>query len=178
MDIQIRPENPQDYNHIYNLLKEAFKSAPHADGDEQNLVNRLRKSSNYLPQLSLVAEIDNQLVGYIMYTELSIQNDNRTFASLALAPLAVAPSYQNTGIGSKLITESLQIAKALGYHSAIVLGSETYYPKFGFKEASTFHIEAPFEVPSQNFMAIELIEKGLECVSGKVIYAKEFFEQN
>lgn len=178
MDIQIRPENTQDHAHIYNLVKEAFKSAPHADGDEQDLVNRLRKSPNYIPKLSLVAEVDNQIVGYIMYTELFIQNDDQTFTSLALAPLAVAPSLQNAGIGSKLITESLKIAKALGYHSAIVLGHETYYPKFGFKEASNFGIEAPFEVPSQNFMAIELIEKGLDGVSGKVIYAKEFFEQN
>lgn len=81
------------------------------------------------------------------------------------------------GIGSKLINEGLDIAKELGYKSVIVLGSENYYPKFGFEEALNFGIKAPFEVPSSNFMAIELEENALKDVSGKVVYAKEFFEK-
>lgn len=87
------------------------------------------------------------------------------------------PQYQDIGIGSKLIIEGLNIAKNLGFKSAIVLRSEKYYPKFGFKDALDFGIKAPFEVPSENFIVIELEENSLNNVSGVVIYAKEFFER-
>lgn len=177
MDINIREENIEDNSYIYNLIQKAFEGAEHSDGDEHNLVNRLRNSENYIKELSLVAIVDGVIVGYIMFTKLFIINGDKKHESLALAPLAVLPNYQNKGVGSQLINEGLKIAKALGYNSVIVLGSEKYYPQFGFKEASSFGIEAPFEVPSENFMAIELVKNSLNDVNGKVVYAKEFFEQ-
>lgn len=177
MNIIIRKENIKDNNIIYSLIKEAFKNETHSDGDEPDLVNRLRNSKNYIPELSLVSIVDESIIGYIMFTKILIKNENKKFESLALAPLAVLPDYQGKGIGSKLINKGLEIAKNLGYKSVIVLGSETYYPKFGFKEALSFGIKTPFEVPSQNFMAIELAESELKDVSGTVVYAKEFFEK-
>lgn len=56
----------------------------------------------------------------------------------------------------------------------IVLGHEHYYPRFGFVPASRWHIKAPFEVPDNVFMAIELAEGSLAGVEGTVVYAKEF----
>lgn len=176
MKLHIRKEYSEDKNEIYELITKAFKSAEHSDGDEQNLVNRLRNSNSYIQNLSLVA-LDNEIIiGHIMFTKLSIVNDNNTYDSLALAPLSVSPDYQGKGVGSKLIEHGLKIAKELGYKSVIVLGSEKYYPRFGFKEASMFQIKAPFEVPSENFMAIELEKDSLNNVNGTVVYAKEFFE--
>lgn len=176
MDINIREENSKDNSYVYNLIKKAFEGAEHSDGDEHNLVNRLRSSDNYIKELSLVAVVNEVIVGHIMFTKLFIINDNEKYESLALAPLSVLPDYQNKGIGKALINEGLKKAKALGYKSVIVLGSEKYYPRFGFKEALNFGIEAPFEVPSENFMAIELTKNSLKDVNGKVVYAKEFFE--
>ncbi len=177
MNINIRKENIEDIDIIYFLIKEAFKTGVHSDGDEQDLVNRLRNSKSYISELSLVALDGETIVGHIMFTKLLIENEDNKFESLALAPLAVLPDYQKKGIGSKLINEGLDIAKELGYKSVIVLGSENYYPKFGFEEALNFGIRPPFEVPSPNFMAIELEENALKDVSGKVVYAKEFFEK-
>ncbi|CEO08914.1 GNAT family N-acetyltransferase [Paraclostridium sordellii] len=177
MNIIIRKENIKDKNIIYSLIKEAFKNEVHSDGDEPDLVNRLRNSKSYIPELSLVATFDESIMGYIMFTKILIENEDNKSESLALAPLAVLPDYQNKGIGSKLINKGLEIAKNLGYKSVIVLGSETYYPKFGFKEALCFGIKAPFEVLSSNFMSIELEESALKDVSGTVVYAKEFFEK-
>jgi len=65
---------------------------------------------------------------------------------LALAPVSVLPDYQNKGIGSKLILQGLKISKEIGFKSIIVLGYETYYPRFGFKSASKWGIKAPFDV--------------------------------
>jgi predicted N-acetyltransferase YhbS len=80
--------------------------------------------------------------------------------------MAVAPAFQNSGIGGQLIRYGLLKAKELGYRSVIVLGHEHYYPKFGFVPAEKWGIRAPFEVSASFFMGIELVEGGLEGVSG------------
>ena len=83
------------------------------------------------------------------------------------------PEYQKQGIGKKLIEKGHQIAKELGYHFSIVLGSETYYSKSGYSPAINYGIKAPFEVPNENFMAIKLNNTDNEII-GIVKYAKEF----
>ena len=176
MGINIRKENIEDRDEIYNIIKESFKSAEHSDGSEQDLVNRLRNSDSYIHDLSLVATCNKTIVGHIMFTKISIENKDLKTESLALAPLSVLPKYQRQGVGSKLISEGLSIAKNLGYKSVVVLGSEKYYPKFGFKEAKKFGINPPFDLPSENFMVIDLEPASLKYVNGVVKYAKEFFE--
>lgn len=111
-----------------------------------------------------------------MLTKLYIENDENKYDSLALAPVSVLPEYQNKGIGSKLIRESLNIAKELGFKSVIALGHDKYYPRFGFKPASTWGIKASFPVPDEAFMALELEVGGLDGVTETVIYSKELFE--
>ena len=154
---------------IYNVVKTAFETAEHSDGNEQDLVVALRNSDSFIPELSLVAIKDNKIVGYILFTKIKIGNNEE----LALAPLAVLPKYQKQGIGSKLIQQGHKIAKKLGYHYSIVLGSETYYPKFGYVPAIQYGIKAPFEVSNENFMAIKLNDTDIE-IKGTVRYAKEF----
>lgn len=172
MSIIIREENNKDFNEVYEVIKLAFMNAEHTDNNEHNLVNRLRDGEAFVKELSLVAEDNGKIVGHILLTKIKIGNNE----ALALAPLAVPPNYQKSGIGSKLIIESHKRAKELGYRSIIVLGYSDYYSRFGYKPASRWGIKAPFEVPDENFMAVELIEDGLKDISGTVNYAKEFFE--
>lgn len=167
--IKIRQENKEDYEEVYNVVKRAFESAEHSDGNEQDLVVNLRKSQNFISELSLVAIQDKRIVGYILFTKINIGE----YKELALAPLAVLPEYQKQGIGKKLIKEGHKIAKKLGYHYSIVLGSEKYYSKSGYVPASRYGIKAPFEVSNENFMAIKLNDTNFK-ISGTVEYAKEF----
>ena len=88
--------------------------------------------------------------------------------------MAVRPEFQKSGIGGQLIQQGLKVAEELGFKSVIVLGHEHYYPKFGFEPADKWNIKAPFDVPSNVFMAIELVKDGLKNISGTVIYPKEF----
>ncbi|WP_312642012.1 N-acetyltransferase [Hydrogenoanaerobacterium sp.] len=172
MDVKIRQEKDSDMDEVYHVVKAAFENAPHTDHDEHNLVNRLRKSSAFIAELSLVAEYEREIVGYILFTKIKIG----TSILLALAPVAVLPAVQSKGIGGQLIRKGHEIACALGYNGCIVLGHAEYYPKFGYKNASFFHIKAPFEVPDDNFMAVEFKKDGLANIQGSVEYAKEFFE--
>ena len=167
--IEIRQENQKDYEEVYMVVKTAFETAEHSDGNEQDLVVDLRNSDSFIPELSLVAVKEDKIVGYILFTKIEIENHGE----IALAPLAVLPEYQKQGIGSMLIEQGHKIAKKLGYHYSIVLGSENYYPKFGYIPATQYGIQAPFDVANENFMAVKLNDTDIE-ITGVVQYAKEF----
>lgn len=172
----IRRENESDYKIIESVVEQAFKSTGYSNPNEHILVAKLRKSSGFIPGLSLVAEVDEKIIGHAMFTRLVIKSDEKEYESLALAPVSVLPSHQKKGVGSALIKEGLKIARELGYKSVIVLGHDTYYPRFGFKPASTWGIKPPFDVADSVFMALELEDGSLSDVKGTVIYPKEFFD--
>lgn len=176
MKINIRQEQPDDFKAVFDLVEKAFITKEYKEPEEHFLVERLRKSYAFIPELSLVAEVGNKIAGHILLTKLKIKNGQDEFGSLALAPVSVLPEYQGNGIGGQLIVNAHKIAIELGYESVVLLGHENYYPKFGYKQADTFRIELPFDVPKENCMAIELTENGLKNVSGMVEYPKEFNE--
>ncbi|NLY72162.1 MAG: N-acetyltransferase [Tissierellia bacterium] len=172
MELVIREENENDYSSVEDLVKKAFEIDRDAKAGEHELVRKLRRPGN----LSLVAMVDGRLVGHIMLSRQFIKDGKGDYPCLALAPLAVLPSYQGRGIGSQLVEEALSRARNMDYGSVFVLGHEGYYPKFGFIRASSFSVKAPFEVPDKNFMALELKEDGLKGVSGTLIYGQEFYD--
>lgn len=171
--MNIRQEKTQDFPAVYDVVKAAFEHMALSTGEEADLVNRLRKSKAFIPELSLVAEEQGRVIGHILFTKMKIG----THDSLALAPVSVLPEFHGRGIGSALIQEGHRIARELGYSSAIVVGHAYYYPRFGYRWASHFGITAPFEVPQDSFMAIELVPDGLKGVSGMIEYAPEFFPE-
>lgn len=174
MEVKIRQEKESDHKAVFNLIVQAFKNEELSDHKEQYLVERLRKSDAFIPELSIIAEINNTVVGHILTSKVKIKNPSNVFESLALAPVSVLPEFHGKGIGGKLINETHRVAKKLGFQSIILLGHETYYPRFGYTRADKFGIKFPFEVPPENCMAIELVEEGLKNVSGTVRYPKEF----
>lgn len=122
-----------------------------------------------------MATIDNEIIEHILFSKIIIADDNHNkFESLVLAPMAVRPEFQQKGIGGLLIKTGLDRAKELQYKSVIVLGQERYYPKFGFVPADKWNIKAPFDVPANAFMGIELVTDGLKGISGTVKYPKAF----
>ncbi|REC63604.1 N-acetyltransferase [Chryseobacterium pennae] len=171
----IRKEEVKDYEAVFKLTEEAFRDMEHSDHQEHFLVEKLRKSEAFIPELSLVAEDEHGIVaGHILFTKLMIENGLETFESLALAPVSVKPDFQNQGIGGQLIREGHLRAQKLGYQSVILIGHEEYYPRFGYEKTSNFGISFPFDIPEENGMAIELVEDGLKNKKGRVKYPKEF----
>lgn len=168
-NILIRQETFSDYKEVYELITQAFATAEHADGNEQDLVVALRQGNSFIPELSLVAEIDKKLAGHILFTKAKVNND----VVLVLAPLSVNPQYQKQGVGTSLIVEGHKIAKELGYEYSLVLGSETYYPRFGYIPAEQIGVEIPQGIPAKNFMVIKL-QANAKRIRGSVTYAEEF----
>ena len=165
----IRKETNSDYPAVYALIKEAFQSAEHSDGTEQDLVVSLRSSRAFIPELSLVAEINGRIVGHILFTKAAVGSR----PVLALAPLSVKPEFQRQGIGSALIRKGHAIAASLGYSHVIVLGSDQYYPRFGYVPAASLGVVIPDGIPPRYVMAAALGGTTIP-LSGPITYAEEF----
>ena len=175
MRVTIRQEKPEDYNTVAMLIEDAFRTERFSDHQEQFLVDRLRKSPTFIPELSMVAEHDGDVIGHILLTRININNDENSFKSLALAPVSVTPAHQKKGIGATLINAAHQKAKELGFNSIVLLGHETYYPRFGYELTSKYGIKFPFDIPEKYCMVKSLTEDGLNGVNGLVEYPEAFY---
>jgi len=169
MNINLRPEQAEDYQGITRVNDVAFKRKA-----EGKLIEELRKADDFNSNLSIVAETEAEVIGHILFTPVSIKNNGHQNKSLALAPMAVLPEFQKRSVGKLLVIFGLQIAKESGYESVVVLGYPSYYSKFGFKRASKWNIKSPFPAPDEAFMAIELIPGSLDGISGQVIFPPAF----
>ena len=174
MNITIFKETLADELSVQKIIQDAFANEEFSDKNEHNLVNALRSSSSFIPELSLIAKVQNKVVGHILFTRARVVGQNRTQEILVLAPLAVSPDYQNNGIGTSLIHHGLNLATELGFTAVSVMGHPTYYKKFGFINASVHNIKAPFEIPDEFFMILELKPLILNGISGTLQYAPEF----
>lgn len=166
--MNIRVETPADYASIADVLVAAFDSE-----DEVRLVDAIRTSSGYLPELALVAEQDSTIVGHLLlsYVELLGLEAMRV---LALAPMAVAPAHQRIGIGSALVEAGLEKADALSEPLVLVLGHADYYPRFGFRPARSCGIEPPWPDLSEDVWMIKPLSAYSDRFRGTVSYPTAF----
>lgn len=165
--MKIRSEQPSDYQGISETILQAFEQ-----DNEVRLVQEIRTCDRYIPNLSLVAEVDGVIVGHILFSYIDLVNDV-TDKVLGLAPLAVRSQFQNQGIGSALVREGLIKADAMGEYIAIVLGHPQFYNRFGFKPSVRYGIESPFPVPEDFFM-VKTLNSYQDTQRGKVIYPPAF----
>ena len=93
---------------------------------------------------------------------------------LSLAPVSVLPKYQNQNIGTALIEQAHIVAKQYSYPAIVLIGHDQFYPRFGYKRASTFGVTFPFDSPDKNCMVLELIKGGLNGINGIIEYPPEF----
>ena len=170
--IEIRPERPGDARAIHRVNREAFGQPEEAD-----LVDRLRAAvgdSGEKAWISLVARRDSEIIGHILFTEVTIRSGSASRSATGLAPMAVLPGRQRQGIGSKLVEAGLAACRAAGHQLIVVLGHPAYYPRFGFTPAIDFGLRCEYDAPSEAFMALELEAGALAGVAGTVCYRPEF----
>jgi putative acetyltransferase len=146
--LNIRLETPSDRTAIADVLYEAFGQT-----DESELVDRIRQSNDYVSELTLVAEKDAKIVGFIMLSYAELKHESEARPILALGPLAVHPDYQKRGIGVQLVKEAVALADSRGEQLIISLGHGQYYPRLGFRKASSCNILPPRPWTDEAFLA-------------------------
>ena len=176
-NLTIRLEEPKDYRTVEELTRAAFNTPARIDRSkidcpmEHHMVHRLREKGGIM-NLNFVAELDDKIIGHIIYSEAHIlQPDGTRIDVLNFGPISVWPKLQKKGIGSALMKHSIDEAKRLGFGAILFFGHPEYYPRFGFNEAKAFGITDCNGENYPAFMAMELVKGYLKNVSGKFIEA-------
>lgn len=131
-NVIIRQEVPEDYNAVYELVKQAFSTTTYSDGTEQDYLNGIRNKDCFIPELSLVAVEKGTVVGQIVLYKMQITCNEAPITQLVVSPLSVLPACFGQGVGMALLLAGCEKAKSLGYKVAFLCGDYAYYSKAGF----------------------------------------------
>ena len=184
--ITIRPEEHKDYKSIISLILCSFQEGTdYSDGtDIIALVEEIRDSKYYIPELSFVAELDNEVVGHFLFSHFPLSptregghDNNQTSEIVMLAPVSVHADYFHQGIGSTMLKMGIEKVKEMGYKGITVEGNFNFYNKVGFKTSSEYNIFPtsgwPMEEP-RCMMCQETYEGSLTGIQGYIVYDMYF----
>lgn len=142
----IRYARATDHAAIAEVVEAAFGRA-----DEARLVERLRADADAM--FELVAVEDGRIVGHIMFSRLWA---DRYELYAALAPVAVAPELQRSGVGSALVRRGVECAPEFGAAGLLVLGDPAYYGRFGFSREAAANVASPYSaLPAFQALALD-----------------------
>jgi len=175
METLIQVATQKDFKITENITRETFWNLYKPGCNEHLVLNKLRNSKSYIRELDLIAVFENEIIGHIISTKAKVVDLlNNEHEILCVGPIAVLLDFQKNGIGSKLINESIKVAKKIGYPGMILFGNPEYYHRFGFVNAEKYRITTKDNQNFEPFMALEIQKKGLTNVNGKFFEDKSF----
>lgn len=137
---------------------------------EAPLVDWLRASSAWIPELSLVAVgPQGDITGHVVCTRGTVES----LPVLALGPLSVRPDWQRQGVGKALMHAVLGAADALGEPLVALLGSTKYYPRFGFQLAGEYQITPKHREWEPHFQ-VRILTGYDPAIRGEFAYSEPF----
>jgi putative acetyltransferase len=167
LDMYIRETTDADLNDILFVERAAFNSDKEAQFTKDMLADPTAK-----PLLSLLAYVEEQPVGHILFTAARLSSPSRKVVVSFLAPLAVIPKFQRKGIGGILIKTGLELLSNSGVDLVFVVGHPEYYPRHGFTSASKLGLAPTHPISERHadaWMVHALRPSVVGFVSGKVI---------
>ena len=179
-DIIIRPETQKDYKDIVSLVLRSFREGTnYSDGtDIIALIEEIRVSEYYIPELSFVAELDGKIVGHFLFSKFPLSKtadgtEKENHDIVMLAPVSVHADYFHKQIGSTMLTLGIQKVREAGYKGITVEGNFNFYNHVGFETSSKYHIYPTSGYPMTEprcMMCQEPYQGSLEGVHGYIVY--------
>jgi putative acetyltransferase len=167
----IRAETDADHAAIRRINDDAFGET--LEGD---LVELIRASDRYVPELSLVAVSEGQSLGHVISSYVDVVADvPGTRRVLQVGPIAVVPSHQRQGVGSALMHETIRIADARGEPLLLIEGDPRYYGRFGFRRADESGIEPPEGAHGPQYFMMRPLSAYDPALRGHAVYPPETF---
>lgn len=168
--MNIRQEQPRDYREVENLTREAFWNVYRPGCTEHYVLNQYRTNPDFIPELDLVLEEDNRIIGHVMFSHAVIKSDDGCdIPILTFGPISILPAYKRKGYGLRLLQHALDKARAMGFGAVCMEGNIDFYKQAGFVVASILGIHyhgEPREDPVPYFLALELQPGYLAGVEG------------
>ena len=161
MNIIIRKEKETEYRLVEEITRDTFYNLYFPGCDEHYTTHILRNHPDFIKELSFVAELDNKIIGNIMYTKsYVISEDQQRIETISFGPLCVLPQYQRKGVGTALINYTKEIAVKNKSKAIIIYGNPKNYCKHGFKNGKDYNISNPQGRYPLGLLLLEL-EKGV-----------------
>jgi putative acetyltransferase len=175
INLTIRNEQKEDYRTVEQLVREAFWNLYVPGCNEHYILHSLRKSGDFIPELDFVAEKEGQIVGQIVYSRGIIKGKGTEDREvITFGPLGVLPAFQGGGIGSALITHTIDLARDMDYAAICIYGDPRYYSRFGFRCAEKYDIKTADDKFAIALQVLELRGGALSNVSGRFIESAAF----
>jgi putative acetyltransferase len=165
--VTAREEEPDDIPLIREVAEAAFRGAL-----EAAVIDSLRTAGAVV--LSMVADAGGQVVGHVLITPVTVATPQGEVQLLGLGPLSVLPDQQGQGVATLLVEAALERVRTFGHAGVVVLGSDSFYPRFGFIPAHRWGLRWEGSAHEEAFMALELSPGRLAGISGVVRYRPEF----
>ena len=169
-DYIIRPEMPEDYRTVENLVRESFWNIYKPGCSEHYVIHALRNDPAFVKELDFVMEKDGDLIGQNMFMKTIIEVDDGNARNvLTMGPICIAPELKRKGYGKALLDYSLEKATELGYGAVLFEGNIGFYGKSGFTYARDFGIryhDLPEGADDSFFLCKELKPGYLNEVTG------------
>lgn len=181
-NLTIRPEEHNDYKDIVSLILRSFQEGTdYSDGtDIIALVEEIRDSEFYIPELSFVAELDGVIVGHFLFSKFPLSSTKEgghggaeDTEVVMLAPVSVHADYLRRGIGSAMLKMGIERVKEHGFKGITVEGNHNFYNKVGFRTSSEFNIFPTCGIPMSEprcMMCMETYEGSLDGIGGYIVY--------
>jgi len=167
----VRAETPADYEDIRRINDEAF-----GEPVESQLVEMIRASDRFVPDLSLVAVSGGQTLGHVISSYVDVvQAVPGTRRVLQVGPLAVLPAQQRRGVGTALMEETIRIAEERGEPLLLIEGNPAYYGRFGVTRADEHGIEPPPQALAAKYFMVRPLGAYDSSLKGRAVYPPETF---
>ena len=166
----IRPESEGDHDEIAAVVRGAFVRHP---DEVAQLVEDIRASEHFIPELALVAADDSVVIAHVMLSWVGVEDGSRD-RILNLSPMSVRPDRQRAGVGTALIRDALGRAEAAGEPAVMVEGIPGYYPRFGFEQAGALGFTPPNpRIPAEAFL-VKRLPGYTADLAGRIVYPPAF----
>ncbi|MGX7418644.1 GNAT family N-acetyltransferase [Carnobacterium gallinarum] len=174
MTLKIRTIQQADHRRVEEITREAFWNLYVPGSNEHFIVYNMWTTSDYISQLSLVIELDQEIIGSILYTQSKIvtENGKKSYEMITFGPVSILPEFQGMGYGKKLIAYSIDRARELGYRGILIGGYPHYYAQFGFSSSKKYQLSLPDKNYYTGILALPLIEGGLDNMTGSIFFSE------
>jgi predicted N-acetyltransferase YhbS len=175
INLAIRNENENDYRIVEEMVREVFWNLYVPGCSEHFILHNLRNSSDFIPELDFVAEKEGQIVGQIVYSRGRLKyTQGAEKEVVSFGPVSVLPTFQKQGIGSGLITHTINLARRMGFPAICIYGDPRYYSRLGFRCAEKYEIKTADDKFAVALQVLELQRGVLNNKPGKFIESAAF----